>query len=157
MHVSRPFTLETGTVTTASTSIPASRLATALAALRIVLGIIFAAHGGQKLFQYGLAGVTGAFAQMGVPLPGIVGPAVGFLEFFGGIALVLGLFTRPVALLLALDMLGAMFFVHIKGGFFLPEGIEFVFALLGGSIALALAGAGDYSLDGALQRRRRRV
>ena len=136
------------------TTIPAQRLNAALAVLRVIVGIIFMAHGGQKLFVYGFAGVSGAFAQMGIPMAGLMGPLVALVEFFGGAALVVGLLTRLASLGLASTMLGAIFFVHLKGGFFLPNGIEFVLALLGASVALALTGAGAYSLDGVLAARR---
>jgi putative oxidoreductase len=131
-----------------------SHLDQALLILRVVTGAIFVAHGGQKMFTYGVAGITAGFTKMGVPIPGFTAPAVGVLELVGGAALIIGLFGRAVPAFLAIDMLGAIVFVHGKNGFFMPTGYEFVLALLGMSVALALTGAGRLSVDEMIARRR---
>ncbi len=125
-----------------------------LAVLRVITGTIFVAHGAQKLFIYGFDGVAGGFAQMGVPFSAVVGPMVGMLEFFGGLALIAGLLTRLVGIGLAAIMLGAFLLVHLPSGFFLPRGYEFVMMLAASAIALTLAGPGRYSIDALIGRRR---
>lgn len=118
-----------------------------LAILRVVVGIVFLAHGAQKLFDSGLGGTAEAFAGMDVPLASITGPAVAFVEFFAGAALILSLFTRWAALGVGIVMVGAIAFVHAPNGFFVPNGIEFPLTLLAAASALFLAGPGAYSVD----------
>lgn len=130
------------------------RVDTGLLILRIVVGIVFIMHGGQKLFVFGLGGVTGAFTQMGIPAPSITGPLAAIVELLAGGALVIGLLTRLAAVGLAIDMLGAILFVHYKGGFFLPNGFEFALTLLAANVAIACAGAGYYSIDRVIADRR---
>lgn len=130
-------------------------ISVALAVLRLVVGGIVLAHGAQKLFVFGLRGVSEAFGQMGAPMPGILGPVVTMVELLGGLALIVGLRTRLAAAGIALDMLGAIVIVHLPASFFLPDGIEFVLSLLGASLALAIAGPGAWSLDAVLRRLRR--
>jgi putative oxidoreductase len=127
--------------------VPPQRLGLGLTILRIVIGIVFIVHGAQKLFVFGIGGVTAGFAQMHIPLPMVAAPVVAIVEFVGGIALVVGFFTRIAAVLLAIDMAGAILFVHGRNGFFMPMGYEFALSLLGACVALAVAGPGYYSVD----------
>jgi putative oxidoreductase len=126
----------------------------AILPLRLVVGLVFAMHGGQKLFQFGLGGTTAFLAQLGVPIPGLAALVVIAVELLGGLAILLGLFTRPVAILLAVNMLVALLTVHLRNGFFVPDGIEFVLTLLGGALSLAGLGPGPLSFDARRARRR---
>jgi putative oxidoreductase len=117
--------------------------------LRIVVGLVFVAHGGQKLFGFGLAGTAGFLASLGIPLPTVAAAGLIAAELVGGLALLVGAGTRIAAAVLAADMLVAILTVHLRGGFFLPDGVEFVLTLLGACVALLGLGAGPCSIDGA--------
>ena len=124
---------------------------TAVTILRVILGFLFAAHGWQKFNEWTIAGTQASFTKMGVPAAEIAAPAVAVLELGGGIALILGVLTRVVALLLALDMLGALFLVHASAGVFAATGgYELVLLLAAAALALALIGAGRISVDRAV-------
>jgi putative oxidoreductase len=121
---------------------------TGLLILRIVVGLTFALHGWQKFNEFTIAGTQASFEGMGVPLANIAAPAAATLELVGGIGLMLGVLTRLFAALLFIDMLGALFIVHLPNGFFVTNGgIELVLVLAAACPAFVLAGAGRYSVD----------
>ena len=125
--------------------------------LRVSLGLIFMAHGAQKLFGgfggKGLQATAELFATKLGMTPGMLWAALASGgEFFGGLLVLIGLFTRLGALNIAVVMLVAMFHVH-WGAFFMPGGIEYTLALLGSALALLIAGAGPASFDAVLQAR----
>jgi len=116
--------------------------------LRVVVGIVFVMHGGQKLFFIGFRNVAGFMGSLGIPLPWLAAVVVTLVEFLGGLALILGYFARTAAALLAIVMLVAVLAVHLKHGFFAPAGFEFPLTLLAANLALLLSGPGALSLDG---------
>ncbi len=124
----------------------------AIAILRIVTGIVFFAHGYKKIFVDGVSAFVGFLGQAGIPAPGFFAPVVAGVELLGGLALVLGLFTRWAAIPLAITMLVAAVTVHFKNGFFLPNGYEYALVLLASSLSLILAGSGECALDKILFR-----
>jgi putative oxidoreductase len=125
-----------------------------LTVIRVVTGIVFFMHGWTKVFVWGFEGTAAGFAQMGIPLAGVMGPFVGLLELLGGLALVAGLATRWISIPLAVTMVVAILQVHLAAGFFAPQGYEFPLTLLAGLTGLALAGGGAFAVDNVLAARR---
>ena len=133
----------------------------ALTILRVVLGVVFLAHGSQKMLGlfggFGFHATMGFFTHMGMPAP------LAFLiictEFFGGLGLIVGLLTRIASLAVAGLMIGAIFRVHLPNGFFMNwmgnqkgEGFEFHLLALAMAAALLLRGGGAFSLDRTLSK-----
>jgi putative oxidoreductase len=130
-----------------------------LTILRLVLGVVFFAHGAQKMLGwfggYGFHGTMGFFEHLGMPAP------VGFLiictEFFGGLGLIVGLLTRIPALGIAVEMIGAALMVHLPNGFFMNwagnqkgEGFEYHLLAIAIAVVLLIRGGGSFSADRAL-------
>ena len=126
--------------------------------LRVSAGAIFAAHGAQKLFAwfggYGLDGTGQWMESIGLAPGYVMALLAGSAEFFGGLLLILGLLTRPAALVLAVTMVVAILSVHIQHGLFMANnGYEFGLALLAISVALVFQGSGRFALDNVLSRK----
>ena len=124
----------------------------AIAILRVMTGVVFFAHGYKKVFVDGLNGFASFLSQIGVPAPDFFAPVVAGVELLGGLALILGLFTRWVSIPLAINMLVAAVTVHLKNGFFLPNGYEYTLMLLAATVSLFLAGSGEFAIDNILFR-----
>ncbi|MEV0586922.1 DoxX family protein [Nonomuraea sp. NPDC050310] len=123
---------------------------------RIVLGVIFVAHGWQK-WQNGIDATTQMFTQAGVPQPQLAATFTMVAELVGGALLILGLFVRVAALLLLAVTIGAMIFVHFRNGIFIADnGWELVGALGAGCLMLMATGGGRLGLDGLYLALRRR-
>ena len=129
------------------TDIAANYTKVAHGMMRIVVGFLFMTHGGQKLFAwFGADQSAELISRFGV---------AGVLEFFGGLMIALGLFTRPVALILSGQMAVAYFWMHLPRGFWpwanggeLATIYSFVF------LFLAAAGAGSFSVDNVMDKRK---
>ncbi|WP_286262102.1 DoxX family protein [Thalassotalea atypica] len=125
--------------------------------LRLVAGIIFAAHGAQKLFAwfggYGLDGTGQWMDSIGLGPGYLMAMMAGSAEFFGGLLLIAGLATRPSAAILAATMIVAIVKVHLVNGLFMANnGYEFALSLLAITITLMIHGGGKYSLDRQLNK-----
>ncbi len=121
-------------------------------ALRLPVGIIFVAHGAQKLFGafggYGLEGTSQFMASVGLTPGYLMATLAGGAEFFGGLALIAGLLVRPAAVALAFAMAVAIFAVHLDKGLFMANnGYEFGLALFAATVSLLFSGAGKLSAD----------
>jgi putative oxidoreductase len=133
---------------------------TATAILRLVLGLVFFAHGAQKMLGwfggFGFTGTMGFFTgSMHIPAP-LAFLAIG-AEFFGGIGLIVGFLTRIAAFGIAVNMLVAIATVHSGFGFFMNwtgtqkgEGFEYHLLVLAVTAFLMIRGAGAFSVDRAL-------
>ena len=130
--------------------------------VRLVLGVVILPHGAQKLLGwlggYGFAGTMDYFGSLGIPV------LFGFLaivaEFFGGLALIMGLLTHAAALGIGMVMLVAALMVHLPNGFFMNwfanqggEGVEYFILACGLALVLVLRGGGAWSLDRVLTER----
>jgi putative oxidoreductase len=128
-----------------------------LLCVRIILGVIFIAHGSQKLFgAWGGSGID-KFAEnlqkMDVPAPTLMAYVAASSELGGGLLVLLGLFARIGALAIAGVMIVAILKVHLRNGFFAPPGFEYPLALLGMALAILLAGPGEFSIQRAFTKR----
>ncbi len=126
--------------------------------LRVPVGLILAAHGSQKLFGwfggYGLEGTGQWLASIGLEPGYLMALLAGSAEFFGGLAILLGLLTRPAAIVTAFTMLIAIFSVHISNGLFISNnGYEYALSLLAITVALAFQGGGRFAVDNLLAAR----
>src|SRR5829696_5251551 len=122
-------------------------------AVRLLVGVVMAAHGWQKL-QGGPANFGQALAGLGVPLPTLMAYVVTFVELIGGVLLIVGLLSRLAAVLLTIDLVVAILLVKVNIGLLSPPdgsgvGAELELALIAGFLVVLLAGPGRLSVDQA--------
>ncbi|MEW6996125.1 DoxX family protein [Colwelliaceae bacterium BS250] len=125
--------------------------------LRLIAGVVFAAHGAQKLFAwfggYGLDGTGQWMESIGIAPGYLMALMAGSAEFFGGLLLIAGFLTRPTSFVLAITMIVAILSVHIGNGMFMSNnGYEFGLSLLAITLALFIQGGGKHSIDNNVYR-----
>jgi putative oxidoreductase len=125
--------------------------------LRCVVALVFLMHGGQKVLYFGVAGVADMLAKLGFFWPTFFAVLLMVIEVAGGLAILFGVFTRIAGLVLAVEMIVAIYVARLGGGFFTPYGFEFELTLMGACFTLAAVGAGGASLDDVMRRRRAQV
>lgn len=128
---------------------------TAILVLRLAVGVVLAYHGWLKLPE--VSGFAGFVDSLGIPAPELTAYLVTYLEFLGGIALILGLATRYVAALFAIEMVFTTALVKVDVGLIAPDGgvgAELDILILAIALSLVLAGAGRWSVDALISGRR---
>ncbi|MBJ8340951.1 DoxX family protein [Antrihabitans sp. YC3-6] len=121
---------------------------TALLLARIALGVIFVAHGWQKVSTNGLDATKAGFEAMDVPAPALSAYFAAYVELIGGAALIIGALVPLVGLLLFIDMAGALLTVHLDKGLFASGGgYELVLILGATSLLIAVLGSGKFGVD----------
>ena len=129
--------------------------------IRLVLGLVFFAHGAQKMLGwfggYGFGSTLNAFSTSGMPLPLVL--FVIFTEFFGSVGLICGAFARVASVAIVLLMVGAIAMVHAHVGFYMNwfgqqkgEGFEYHLLAIALAAAVLIRGAGSFSVDGLLSK-----
>ncbi|MER5478781.1 DoxX family protein [Streptomyces sp. NPDC002734] len=137
-------------------TLPASARDLAVLLTRIAVGLVFFAHGWQKLFTNGIDGTAAFFGSVGVPAATASAWFAAVAELVGGAALILGIAVPLTGLLLLIDMIGAFLLVHADAGLFVDQGgYELVLVLGAAALVLAAVGAGRFSIDHLLADRRR--
>jgi putative oxidoreductase len=118
----------------------------ALLAMRCALGLVYIAHGYPKVFHGGFGHSTAAIVgNMG--LPSFLGYLVAYLEFIGGMMLIIGVFTRVLGFLFTCEMTVAILKIHLKNGIGVPNGVDLPLVCLAIAFALIFFGAGLISVD----------
>lgn len=127
--------------------------------LRVVLGLVLLTHGWPKLIGGGATATADFFGQIGIPAPELTAWFVTLLEFFGGLALIAGLFVPILATLFAIEMTLGILLVHVDRGWYVvgpgARGTEFNVVMIAGLLALILAGSGRPSVDQLIASRSR--